>query len=97
MQRSSSSIDDRPELSRRLLDEGRRPDEDLLAGERERLVQEAIDRLPEQQREVIVLHDYHGFPHGEIAMVVGARGATIRKRYSRALAELREYLKGVIE
>jgi DNA-directed RNA polymerase specialized sigma24 family protein len=48
-------------------------------------------------REVVVLHDYHGLNHEEIATVVGARGATVRKRYSRALAELRQHLKGLIE
>ena len=33
----------------------------------------------------------------EIATAIGARGATVRKRYSRALAELRRSLKGLIE
>jgi DNA-directed RNA polymerase specialized sigma24 family protein len=46
---------------------------------------------------VVVLHDYQGLSHEEIAEVVGARSATVRKRYSRALAGLRKHLKGVIE
>ncbi len=57
----------------------------------------ALMKLPCALREIIVLHDYHGLSHEEIATVVGARGAAIRKRYSRALAKLREHLKGVIE
>ena len=54
-------------------------------------------KLPGALREVVVLRDYHSLAHEEIADVVGARAATVRKRYSRALAELRVHLKGVIE
>ena len=59
--------------------------------------QQALTELPLELREVVVLRDYHGMTHDEIAGVVGARAATVRKRYSRALTELRQYLKGVIE
>ena len=54
-------------------------------------------QLPGELREVVVLRDYHGLSHDEIAAVVGARTATVRKRYSRALAGLRQHLKGVFE
>jgi DNA-directed RNA polymerase specialized sigma24 family protein len=54
-------------------------------------------KLPGALREVVVLRDYHGLAHEEIATVVRARVAAVRKRYSRALAELRQHLKGVIE
>ena len=53
--------------------------------------------LPGPLREVVVLRDYHGMSHEEIADAVGARVATVRKRYSRALKELRQHLRGVIE
>ena len=50
----------------------------------------------ERGREVVVLRDFHDMAHEEIAGVVGARSSTVRKRYSRALAELRDHLKGLI-
>ena len=35
------------------------------------------------------LRDFHGLAHEEVAAVVGAKIAAVRKRYSRALQELR--------
>jgi RNA polymerase sigma-70 factor (ECF subfamily) len=55
-------------------------------------VQKAIDRLPEQQREVVMLHDYQGLTHDQIAQIIGASHAAVRKRYSRALSALGETL-----
>lgn len=94
MDRQSSSIDDQPGLSNRLDDGRTTPEDDALAGERERLVREAIDELPDPQREVVVLHDYEGLTHDEIARMMDSSHAAIRKRYSRALSALAEHLRG---
>jgi RNA polymerase sigma-70 factor (ECF subfamily) len=75
--------------------DGPTPEASALASERERLVQEALMRLPEELREIVVLRDYQGMRHEEIAEVVGASHAAVRKRYSRALAKLADELKGV--
>jgi RNA polymerase sigma-70 factor (ECF subfamily) len=66
---------------------------ETLRNERERRVGRALMRLPEGLREVVVLRDFHGLAHEEVAGVVGAKIAAVRKRYSRALAELRHYLE----
>jgi RNA polymerase sigma-70 factor (ECF subfamily) len=76
-----------------LVADGRDPEAEALGGERDRLVQEAIMRLPEELRAVVILHDYHGMGHAEIADAVGASHAAVRKRYSRALAKLADDLK----
>ena len=47
----------------------------------------------ESLREVVVLYDYEGMSHKEIAVVLGASHAAVRKRYSRALAALATALK----
>ncbi|MFH1277070.1 MAG: RNA polymerase sigma factor [Candidatus Eisenbacteria bacterium] len=73
------------------------PEGNAVAAERERLVQAAIDRLPEQLREVVVLRDYEGLDHEAIAGIVGASGPAVRKRYSRALARLGELLEDVLK
>jgi RNA polymerase sigma factor (sigma-70 family) len=73
------------------------PEQTLLRKEREGHVQAAIARLPETLREVVLLHDYQGHGHREIAEIVGATYAAVRKRYSRALAELAKELKGRLE
>ena len=89
----SVPIEDHAEEGVALRNGGPTPEAHALAGERERLVQRAIGELPEQLREVVVLRDYEGLDHESIADVVGASGAAVRKRYSRALAMLGELLQ----
>jgi len=93
MDRRSSSLEGRPGLSSRLGDDGPDPEERTLALERQALVQRAVARLPEPQREVVLLHDYEGWTHERIARHLDASHAAIRKRYSRALSALAELLK----
>jgi len=60
--------------------------------ERVELAFEAIERLPERQR-LVVLHRYcDGMSVREIAEATGSPVGTVTKRLSRALARLREYL-----
>jgi RNA polymerase sigma-70 factor (ECF subfamily) len=70
------------------------PEADAVAGERERLVQDALLGLPEALRASIVLHDYQGLDHREVAEVLHIAHDAARKRYSRALAVLAERLRG---
>lgn len=64
---------------------------------RERLVREAIDRLPESLRMAVVLHDFADLPHDQVAAISGVSYVAARKRYSRALRSLAELLEGVID
>ncbi len=73
------------------------PEQATLDRERDEIVQAAILKLPEGEREIVVLHDYRGLRHDEIADVVGVSHAAVRKRYSRALARLAESLRRVLE
>jgi RNA polymerase sigma-70 factor (ECF subfamily) len=72
------------------------PEEDALRSERERLVQRALARLPEALRLPVVLHDFQGLPHAEIATLLGIDHAAARKRYSRALTALAAELSAVV-
>ena len=96
--RQSVAVDADPDEERpsvQLANGGPSPEERAVAGQRAADVQAAIDRLPDQLREVVVLRDYEGLPHEEIAEIVGASPAAVRKRYSRALSALGELLKDV--
>jgi RNA polymerase sigma-70 factor (ECF subfamily) len=95
--RHSRSLDNGSGLHETLSTADAGPESEALRTERDRTVADALMKLPGSLREVVVLRDYHGLAHDEIATVVGARGATVRKRYSRALVELRRHLKGIIE
>jgi RNA polymerase sigma factor (sigma-70 family) len=70
------------------------PEADTLSSERERLVQEALLSLPEPLRACIVLHDYQGLDHREVAVALHIAHDAARKRYSRALAALEQRLRG---
>ena len=92
--RQSTPVDEGDE-GRQLKDGGPAPDSRTLADEKAVLVQQALDRLPAQDREVVVLRDYEGLDHGTIAEMLGASSAAVRKRYSRALSRLGELLQDV--
>jgi len=70
------------------------PEADAVASERERIVQDALQALPEPLRASIVLHDYQGLDHREVAEVLHIAHDAARKRYSRALAALAARLRG---
>jgi RNA polymerase sigma-70 factor (ECF subfamily) len=88
MAQRSGPVEDVPESGLALTRGTNDPEDDALAAERERLVQGAIGRLPEALRVPVVLHDYQGLSHQEIAEILGVNHAAARKRYSRALAAL---------
>ena len=72
------------------------PEREVSVRERERLVQSAILELQETPRAVVLLRDYHGLPHDEVAKIVGLSPAATRKCYSRALIALGKRLEVVL-
>lgn len=57
-----------------------------------RLVQEAVEGLPDRQRRVIVLHRYEGLSHPEISEVTGWSQSAVESLLVRAYENLREKL-----
>ena len=55
-------------------------------------LKEAVDGLPEIYRTVFLLYDLEGYPHGEIAEVLGVAVGTSKARLFRARELLREAL-----
>ena len=54
---------------------------------------QAVQSLPRDQREAVVLFYYEDLPTEEIARIVGAAPGTVRVRLNRAREKLRELLK----
>jgi RNA polymerase sigma-70 factor (ECF subfamily) len=69
------------------------PERDAVQSQRSDRLTRELMRLPENLREVVVLREFCGLAHEEVASVIGARGATVRKRYSRAIAELKSRIQ----
>ncbi len=63
------------------------------ADERQRL-RECITRLPEEQREALVLTQLEGVPYEEAAEQLGISQGTLKSRINRAKQRLRELLSG---
>jgi RNA polymerase sigma-70 factor (sigma-E family) len=64
-----------------------------LASEERRAVIQALRRLPDRQREVLVLRFYLDEPAAEIARVMGIRPSTVRSTTHRALTALGRMLE----
>jgi RNA polymerase sigma-70 factor (ECF subfamily) len=68
------------------------PERELLAGESRRILEEAIDRLPDHYRAVLVLKDVEELSNEDVAQIVGDTVAAVKTRLHRARMALREQL-----
>ncbi|RLC76913.1 MAG: RNA polymerase subunit sigma-24 [Chloroflexi bacterium] len=68
------------------------PEEYAIRQELNRLIQEAINSLPPEQRVIIVLSDIEGFDYREISETLGIPLGTVKSRLSRARAKVRDLL-----
>jgi RNA polymerase sigma-70 factor (ECF subfamily) len=69
------------------------PEEQLLAQETTQLVEQAIERLPLRQRQVIRLRDIEGWDGGEVCESLGLSAANQRVLLHRARAAVRAVLE----
>ena len=59
-------------------------------------VWESISRLPEMQREVVILRDLHGLTYAEIGETLGVPLSTVKSRLHDARERLRRRLEGYL-
>lgn len=65
----------------------------LLRDERNRLIEQAIDRLPPQCRAAFTLRVFHECSYREVADRLGISVKTVEKHISRGIRETNRYLK----
>lgn len=75
-----------------LPDERATPAEATLENERAMAVREALAELPEPQREVIILKEYHGLKFREIAEILDTPESTVKSRLYHGLEALAQAL-----
>ncbi|MFC1765380.1 RNA polymerase sigma factor [Planctomycetota bacterium] len=73
------------------------PEADLLEQESAALIQDALDALPADQREVVVLHHHSGLTFKAIANFQDVSINTVQSRYRYGLAKLRTLLNHEME
>jgi RNA polymerase sigma-70 factor (ECF subfamily) len=64
--------------------------------ERIALIQNAINRLPDEQKAVVVLRDVEGLSYEDISRITGINPGTVKSRIARARLELREQLRSIL-
>jgi RNA polymerase sigma-70 factor (ECF subfamily) len=57
-------------------------------------VRQAVSRLPDDQREALILREFHGFDYTEIGALQDIPVGTVRSRLFRAREALRRQLRG---
>ena len=68
------------------------PEATLQQSQLQQQVQLALAKLSLEQREIILLKDFHGFAYAEIANILGIPKGTVMSRLHRARLALREHL-----
>jgi RNA polymerase sigma-70 factor, ECF subfamily len=68
----------------------------LEQDEKSQLIRRALDRLPDEFREIVVLRHLEGLSYKEIADVAHLAPGTVMSRLARARAKLKEFLKAGI-
>jgi RNA polymerase sigma-70 factor (ECF subfamily) len=73
------------------------PDKSLEREELKRLIKEAIDSLPENQRIVIILNQYEGFSYQDTAKILDCSVSAVESRLFRAKESLKKKLSAYIK
>lgn len=73
-------------------DEKARTEDQAVAADEHRQLRECIARLPEDQREALVMTQLEGIPYEVTAKRLGVTEGTVKSRVSRAKAKLKEWL-----
>lgn len=65
----------------------------VIREERSRQLVQALMKLPDIQREVIVLHSLYGLKHREIAQITGTSPSTVKSRMKQGMEKLKRTLR----
>ena len=90
--RKVTSLDTLVESGWSPTDKGETPEEYGLRSEKQTVLNDAIQSLPDDMRAAIVLRDIKGYTYDEIADILNANVGTIQSRISRGRERLREIL-----
>ncbi len=75
-----------------IIDSDPSPETSLLSKERAELLSLALDQLPEDQKDVLILREYNSCSYSEIAEILQISEGTVKSRISRAKLHLRDIL-----
>ena len=82
-------------LGERIAGDSVTPVETLSRQETEEALRRAIDRLPEEQKAVVILSEIEGLKYQEIGEILEVPVGTIKSRMHAAMEKLKDYLTGI--
>ncbi len=85
-----------PESSR-FVDSKPTVEHQLMKSDRERIIRQAVEELPENQRAAVVLHKYQEVDYHQIAKILGVSVSAVKSLLFRAYETLRERLEPLLE
>ena len=95
--RPEQSLDDRQaRMGDDVTDDDDAPDRHLLRAEQVGQVREALTRLQDDHRAILVLREMEGFCYETIGEILGVAPGTVRSRLHRARMQLRDLLKEML-
>lgn len=77
-------------------DPGPLPPERLMGEETATAIQRAVEQLPDDQKEALILREYHGFKYDDIAAIMGCSLENVKILIYRARARLRKDLPSIL-
>jgi RNA polymerase sigma-70 factor, ECF subfamily len=80
-------------LAKMLMGGGPTPSQDMAVKERAQRVREGVARLPELDREILLMRNFEGLTNQEAAQVLKIDSVAASKRYGRALLRLQRILQ----
>jgi RNA polymerase sigma factor (sigma-70 family) len=96
---TSRPLQDATEFDEKLFSPDERnpnPEEALLQSDTSALVRKALEMLPPNLREVLILRELEGLSYGEIANITAMPAGTVMSSLSRARKRLRQVLRGLM-
>ena len=91
--RATVSLEELEEAGPVMVETGPGAHDQLLALDLARAVRDAVESLPEEQREVVILKEYQDLTFLEIAQALGVPVSTVKTRLYRGLGQLRRRLE----
>jgi RNA polymerase sigma-70 factor (ECF subfamily) len=79
----------------RTTDKSKGPDKILEETEMGKIIQNEIQALPPDQREVLILSKYGGLPYDEIAQILESTTVAVKQKAYRAMLSLKQKLKNL--
>jgi RNA polymerase sigma-70 factor (ECF subfamily) len=66
----------------------------VSTAEQRRLVQAALQTLPDKERAAVVLRDIEGLPTSDVARILGSSEGTVRSQVSTARLKIKRFVEG---